>query len=69
MKMKRYKSDAFEALHESMKDLYELGGISDERMREFDEACLVKPGESVPRVSTQKPAARTDCGILKSFSR
>ena len=55
--MKKYKSEALEALHESMNDLYKAGGISEERMREFDNACLVKPAASAARVSTQKSAA------------
>ena len=60
--MKKYKSEALEALHESMNDLYKAGGISEERMREFDNACLVKPASTqrsaalAARVSTQKSA-------------
>ena len=54
--MKKYKSEALEALHESMGDLYKAGGISEERMREFDNACLVKPAAQVTRFSPQKSA-------------
>jgi DNA-binding transcriptional regulator YiaG len=38
---KIYKSDVFRAIHEGAVDMYEVGGISDERMKEFDEMCLV----------------------------
>ena len=56
----KYKSEPLEAIHESMKDLHEIGLLSDERMRHFDEACLVKPTTPpVPRASTQKPLSGT----------
>lgn len=37
---KRYKSDAFAAIHETMEALHEIGAIDKETMREFDETCL-----------------------------
>ena len=60
--MKKYKSKALEALHESMSDLYKAGGISEERMREFDNACLVKP--SVPPAA--RGSARKSAGAGRS---
>jgi DNA-binding transcriptional regulator YiaG len=36
-----YKSDAFRAIHEGAVDMYEVGGISEARMKEFDEMCLI----------------------------
>ncbi|MDR1468126.1 MAG: XRE family transcriptional regulator [Spirochaetaceae bacterium] len=59
--MKKYKSEAFEAIHEFMGDLYKVGGISDERMRHFDEACLVKP--AVPHTTAQEPAFSARSGM------
>ena len=53
--MKKYKSEALEALHESMSDLYKAGGISDERMRFYDEGCLVKSTPEGERPQSQKP--------------
>ena len=35
--VKKYRSDAFEAIHETMKALHDVGAISKEVMREFDE--------------------------------
>ena len=37
---KKYRSDAFAAIHETMEDLHEIGAIDKQTMREFDEACL-----------------------------
>ena len=39
---KKFKSDAFEAIHESALALHSVGVIDKATMREFDEACIVK---------------------------
>ena len=39
---RKYKSDAFQAIHESAVANFEIGAIDAERMREYDEACLEK---------------------------
>ena len=46
---RRYRSEAFAAIHESMEALHRVGAISKVTMREFDEACLAT-------VATIKPA-------------
>jgi putative transcriptional regulator len=38
--VKRYKSEAFAAIHEAMVTLYEGGDIDKKTMRRFDESCL-----------------------------
>jgi len=38
----KYYSEALEAVHESAKDLYEIGAISEKEMKKFDKGCLVK---------------------------
>ncbi|MGR9481315.1 helix-turn-helix domain-containing protein [Rhizobium leguminosarum] len=49
MKTKRkFKSDAFEAIHSSVEAMYIAGTIDKETMRSFDESCLVSPGELDP---------------------
>jgi putative transcriptional regulator len=53
---RRYKSGAFRAIHESAVAKFEIGAISKERMRHFDEACLVKPAAPVPHTAAQKPS-------------
>lgn len=42
---RRYKSDAFEAIHTSATALLEIGAIHKTTMRKFDESCLIKPPE------------------------
>ena len=37
---KKYRSDVFAAVHETMEALHEVGAIDKQTMREFDEACL-----------------------------
>ena len=37
---KKYRSDAFAAIHETMEALHEVGTINKQTMRQFDEACL-----------------------------
>ncbi len=37
---KKYRSDAYAAIHETMEALHEVGVIDKQTMREFDETCL-----------------------------
>ena len=37
---KKYRSDAFAAIHETMEVLHDVGAIDKQTMREFDHACL-----------------------------
>ena len=46
---RRYRSEAFAAIHETMAAMHRVGAISKVTMREFDEACL-------ETVDTIKPA-------------
>jgi len=39
---KQYYSEASMVCHQSAKDLYEIGVISEAEMKEFDEMCFVK---------------------------
>ena len=49
----KYKSKAREAIHEAANDMFEIGLLSEERMRYFDERCLIKP-PTAP-LAAQKP--------------
>lgn len=44
----KYKSDAFEAIHDSVAGMYRSGTIDKATMRHFDETCLVAPPELKP---------------------
>lgn len=37
---KKYRNEAFAAIHETMEGLHDIGVIEKQTMREFDEACL-----------------------------
>lgn len=37
---KKYRTDAFAAIHQTMEALHEVGAIGKQTMREFDDACL-----------------------------
>jgi len=39
-KARTYKSGAFAAIHETASDLFEVGMIDKQTMRQFDESCL-----------------------------
>ena len=43
---RRYRSEAFAAIHETMAAIHRVGAISKVTMREFDEACL-EPVETI----------------------
>ena len=38
--IKKYRSEAFAAIHETMEALHDIGAIDKQTMREFDEGCL-----------------------------
>lgn len=44
----KFKSDAFEAIHSSVRAMYKVGTIDKATMRSFDESCLTDPGEFEP---------------------
>lgn len=46
---RKYKSDAFEAIHSSVSGMYRAGTIDQATMREFDESCLSVPAPIEPR--------------------
>ncbi len=43
---RKYRSDAFAAIHETMEALHDIGAVAKQTMREFDDACLT-PVESL----------------------
>ena len=36
----KYESDILETIHESATEMFKIGAISEERMREYDKMCL-----------------------------
>ncbi|GHU67587.1 hypothetical protein FACS189447_09900 [Spirochaetia bacterium] len=69
MKKKKYKSEIMMVIHQMMEDLYEVGGITAERMHEFDEDCLVpEPDTSTRDASSHKPVTPAYARTTKSVS-
>ena len=48
-KNRKYKSDAFEAIHSTVAGMYRAGTIDKATMREFDASCLAVPAPKEPR--------------------
>lgn len=46
---KKYRSDAFEAIHSAVAGMDRAGTIDKETMRDFDETCLVDVEELTPK--------------------
>jgi putative transcriptional regulator len=45
---RKYKSDAFEAIHSSVAGMYKAGTVDKATMRSFDESCLSVPETIAP---------------------
>jgi len=43
LKSRKFKSDAFEAIHSSAQALYKVGAIDKTTLPSFDESCLSNP--------------------------
>ena len=39
----KYKSDIFKAIHQDAVEMFNIGGITEASMREYDEMCLKNP--------------------------
>jgi putative transcriptional regulator len=46
---KKFKSEAFEAIHSAASAVYRVGAIDKATMREFDASCLAVPAQLGPR--------------------
>lgn len=44
----KYKSKAFEAIHQSASALLKIGAINQTTMRDFNSSCLLTPSEILP---------------------
>lgn len=52
----KYESEMLQVIHEDMKGMHELGMISDARMKEFDEMCLVHDPKVTAPAKTGQPS-------------
>jgi NACalpha-BTF3-like transcription factor len=68
--MKRRGNEMTEVCHDMMKDMYKVGGVSKEEMREFEENYLVeKPTAAKIRHTAKKhsPTYRISAKSLSAF--
>jgi DNA-binding transcriptional regulator YiaG len=56
----KYKSEALQVIHEDMKGMYQLGIISETRMKEFDEMCLVQEPETAYETANPEETEHTN---------
>jgi DNA-binding transcriptional regulator YiaG len=50
----KYRSDILETIHENAVANFEIGAISEKRMREFDEMCLAPETDADETSAVQK---------------
>jgi len=53
----RYKSEIYEVVHQDAIANFEVGAVSEDEMREFDEMCLAQELETDETDETEKPMA------------
>ena len=58
----KYKSEALEALHETVSGLHKIGLMNEDDMRFYDEGCLVKSAPKAERAPSKKPQGGTRSG-------
>ena len=58
MTKKKFKSDAFEAIHESAAALLSVGAIDKATMRKFDASCLVKTPDKAVQIKKIRESAK-----------
>jgi len=51
----KYQSEILETIHESASEMFAIGAISEEKMREFDEMCLASKTDADEASPSRKP--------------
>ncbi len=69
MEERQYRSDAFAAIHETMKALQDIGALNKTTMEEFDEMCLesvtISTGEEILALRKQEKVSLKEAIKLK----
>ena len=60
----KYKSDAFEAIHEDAMANFEVGAITEAEMREFDRMCLVQEPKPIQKIEKSKEMEHVSLGSI-----
>jgi len=56
----KYKSDILEVIHENATANFEIGAISEERMREYDEMCLIEDSKTTQKNNNSEKIEHID---------
>lgn len=65
---KTYKSNALAAIHETASDLHEVGLISRQTMKRFDETCLTPVEKLTPQeIKTIREEAQTSQAVFARY--
>jgi len=56
----KYKSDILEMIHENATANFEIGAISEERMREYDEMCLIEDSKTTQKNNNSEKIEHID---------
>ena len=60
----KYKSAIYQAVHESAVEKFTIGAISEERMQEYDEMCLVQESETAQEATKSPEALQATAGRM-----
>jgi len=56
----KYKSDILEVIHENATANFEIGAISEAKMREYDEMCLTEDSKTIRKTDNPEEIAHID---------
>jgi putative transcriptional regulator len=62
----KYKSDAFESIHESVSGLYKLGIVDEKTMKKFDKGCLIPQSSTNSKTTTASPSINKPVLVAKN---
>jgi len=63
----RYKSEIYEVVHQDATEMFKIGAISEARMREYDEMCLVQEPEEIYLAEPSVELEHTQSPLTLSF--
>ena len=66
---KKYQSKIMEAIHEEAQALFEAGAIDEQRMNEYDRACLVSKPNKIPTAINHDTSARGSKPAAVAYAR
>jgi len=62
----KYKSEIYEVMHQDAIADFEVGAISETRLREYDEMCLIRESETAHSIENSLKTNRTGTEVRPS---